>query len=181
MRLSGGYGTWDWSEVDFAGPGTFTLDGEALALGAVDLAGGELVIEVAPTRALRLGGGAGVWGPVGGQAGGDLGPGVLGGHAESAGLTVLTVFAEGGFVQRIGGLTVFAAMRLGMMGATVDVASDCGCAGQLDATRLVLGPRFGVRAPLYRSLYVSGAVFADVQTFPDYVATLGIGFGRRAL
>ena len=179
-RLDASFGATDMGDLAFSDDGeVLTLDGETLALGTAHLAGGEFAIDVAPTSALRLGAGGGLYGPVGGVDGGEVQPSALGHGAFSQHLTVYVAFVEAGFAQRIGSIFTFAMVRAGLLHASIDVDSDCGCAGTLRADDFVLGPRLGLRAPLYASLYAQAAVFADATRPFDYTATLGIGIGRR--
>jgi len=180
LRLVGGVGSTAWDEADFGTPdGDFSVPGGELGVGRVVLGGGELVLDVAPNEHLRIGVGAGFYGPVGGDHGGDVPEGVFPNHAVATSLTVLTTFGELGFVHRVGGLAAFGFFHVGLAGASLDIESDCECDGSLTATQLVLGPKLGLRGYLSSDFFVQGSVRADLNHFPDWVATIGIGLGQR--
>ena len=182
FRLDAGYGALDFGPSTFADTDDpdISVLGSEIDLGQADLAGAEFAADLAPTRHFRLGGGFGFYAPFGGEMGGSLGYTRFGRDSFVEGLRVFQAFAEMGFVQRVGRLHAYAVAHAGLIRAEVDVSSSCGCNWRLAATRVALGPRLGVRAHLYKSLYLQTAVFADALEFPDYVATVGIGIGRRA-
>ncbi len=179
-RLEGAYGSVDFADGGFTDPNdTVHIPGAALEIGRAALAGGELDLDLALTNAVRLTGGFGAYAPVGGRTGGDLSPAAFGLDARTSGLRVLTLFGEGGFVHRFGAITSYAVVHAGVMQASVQFDAACGCHGTLTATRIVLGPRLGLRAHLFSNVYLQGSLFADALRFPDYVASFGIGFGQR--
>lgn len=181
-RIDGGIGSFDWTHEDFAASDDFVVAGSSLRLGRVDLGGGELAIEFAPLENVRLTLGAGLYHPIGGEDGGVLeSGGPFGVYARATDLVVMTVFGEAGVVGRIGDgdLVPFVVMHGGVAHASIDVSSFCGCDGTLTSSRIVLGPRAGLRAYVTRDAFVQGAVLADLTRFPDWVATLGVGLARR--
>lgn len=182
FRLDAGYAGLDLGPSTFADtddPAIAVL-GSDILVGGIDLAGGELAIDLAPTRHFRLAGGFGMYAPVAGEAGGTLPYSRFGRDAVIDGLTVFQTFVEAGFVQRVGRLHAYAVAHAGLIRAQLDVSSSCGCDWRLAATRIVLGPRLGIRAHLYKSVYLQTALFADALELPDYVATIGLGLGRSA-
>ena len=104
----------------------------------------------------------------------------LGPTAEGRRIHLTRWFAELGLQRRFGDVTPFLALHAGLQRAIVDlVGTRSGDGTSLSARRATLGPRVGVRAWVFRKLYLHGSFFVDLLTPPDHVITLGLGVGER--
>lgn len=158
----------DPSDMAFSDPnGPLQLRGEAMRLDAgVGFGAGFSV---------------GVVGPNGGAsfnflyfAPDDSGAVALG--APLRGLHVARWTLEAGFMRRFGDITPFFLVEGGILRATADLQEPF---VTIHAHRFTLGPRVGLRAFLFKTLYVQLAYFMDMLAFPDHVLALGLGLGRR--
>jgi len=174
VSFSGMHGMTDWGDVYFEDPGsTFQMPGSAFAFERVDVWGATLTVSYVG-EIFRVGWGLGYATPAGGLGGASLPR--LGPEAEVERVHLMRWFAEAGLGHRFGDLTLFAVMQAGLMRAIVDTRAP---RLMLRAVQYTVGPKLGVRAHVYKTLFVQAAVFANVLRFPDHAVTLGVGVGHR--
>lgn len=177
LRLEGGVGSLDFGPSEFVDDeSSVHMLGSALRIGRSELVGAELAVDVAPVPWFRASVGGGFFGPVGGDDGSYWSR-----RSSSDGIRLVSAFVEAGFYRRVGVLDGFALLHAGLLAVDISVDDTCGCTRNYRALRFTVGPRVGVRTHLTGALFVQASVFMDAAQFPDYVASLGIGLGRRAL
>lgn len=180
IRLAAAFGSIGLEHASFSDPtNTVHASGADIALGDAQFFGGELAFEFIPVEPLRLSLGVGGYGGVGGQYGGQMPDGRFGAGARSEGLMLIGFFAEAGIVQSLGPVQLVAALHLGVLLADVGVRSDCGCEGELEAARWVVGPQIGLRTHIWESVFLQGAVRFDATELPDHVTSLSIGLAPQ--
>ncbi len=177
LRLEGGVGSLDFGPSEFVdSESSVHMLGSALRIGRSELVGAELAVDVAPVPWFRASVGGGYFGPVGGEDGSYWSR-----RSSSDGIRLLSGFVEAGLYRSVGVFDAFALLHAGVLAAEISVDDTCGCTRTYHAYRVTLGPRVGLRTQLTGALFVQASVFMDATQFPDYVASLGVGLGRRAL
>lgn len=177
LRLEGGVGSLDFGPSDFVDQeSSVHMLGSALRIGRSELVGAELAVDVAPVPWFRASVGGGYYGPVGGADGSYWTR-----LSSSDGIRLVSAFVEAGFYRRIGVFDGFALLHAGLLAADISVDDTCGCTRNYRALRFAVGPRLGMRAHVTGALFVQASIFMDAAQFPDYVASLGLGLGRRSL
>ena len=100
----------------------------------------------------------------------------LGPNARLSQLHVTRWYLQLGIGHRFRDVTPFLMLHGAIVRAIADVADP---ALSLNGKRLSLGPRAGLRAHIYKKLFIQAAMFFDLLSVPDYALTLGIGVGDR--
>lgn len=179
-RIGGTYGRLDWAEDEFADRNDIVgVPGAVLRLGEMDVAGIEAGMEVAVFDHLRLGAGISFMTPVAGQAGGELRTNALGDGARVEDVHIVEWWGELGVAHRFGDLTLLATAHVGWLRTIVDLDSGCECPALVRSTRVTAGPHVGLRAHVFKALFVQAGARADALQWPDYVLDLSVGVGHR--
>lgn len=179
-RIGGIYGRLDWAGDDFEDRNeTINVPASALRLGRVDLVGVEAGLELAILDHLRFGSGVSFLRPVAGQVGGEPLASTLGDRARVEGVHVVQWWGELGVAHRFGDLTLIATAHVGWLRTIVDLESGCECPELVRSTRVTAGPHLGLRAHVWKALFVQAGARADALRWPDYMFDLSVGVGHR--
>lgn len=166
------FGSSDWADTPFRQRDTsLRLQGEELELGRLDFTGFDAVFHYLGRPPWIVGAGMTYGTPFGG---GGRRVEVLGPRARIDRVHLFRWYAEAGARALFGDLELFAMLHLGAQRAMVEVS---GPDRLLIASRVAAGPRAGLRARLYRTLYVHASVFTDVLVWPGSLVTLGLALG----
>lgn len=174
LHASASISTVGWGDVTFRdNESSLQMPGNQLSLSHVELVGVQAGISLAAANLFRFEAGVGYGVP---RNASTIRLPTLGPNARLSQLHVTRWYLQLGIGQRFRDVSPFLVLHGAMVRAIADVSSP---SLSLNGRRLSFGPRAGMRAHVYKKLFVQAAVFVDLLSLPDYALTLGIGVGER--
>lgn len=172
LSLAATSGASNWGDVDFEEPvALIQMPGNRLQLGRLRTAGAEVRMGYVG-EVFRVGVGMG-YATTRSDPGTEIA--ALGDDSHIQRVHLFRWFVEAGLRHRFGDLTPFLMVQAAWARALVDVAGPE--ALMFRGHQPMLGPRVGLRAHIFKQLFVEASFFADVLRFPDHVLSVGLGVG----
>ena len=171
LHASAAVGTVGWGNVTFRdNESPLQMPGNQLSLSHVELVGVQAGLSIA-ANVFRFDAGVGYGVP---RNSSSIRLPTLGPNARLSQLHVTRWYLQLGVGQRFRDVSPFLMLHGAVIRAIADVSEPT---ISLNGRRLSLGPRAGMRAHVYKKLFIQAAVFMDLLSLPDYSLTLGIGVG----
>ena len=173
LHASAAVSTVGWGDVTFRdNESRLQMPGNQLSLSHVELIGVQAGLSIA-ANIFRFDAGVGYGVP---RSATDVRLPTLGPNARLGQLHVTRWYLQLGVGRRFRDVSPFVMLHGAVIRAIADVNEPT---ISLNGRRLSLGPRAGMRAHVYKKLFVQAALFFDLLSMPDYALTLGIGVGDR--
>lgn len=172
LHVSASVSTVGWGDVTFHdNESPLQMPGNQLSLSHVELAGVQAGLSIAAAKIFHFEAGVGYAVPRNAET---IRLVTLGPNARLSQLHVTRWYLQLGITRRFRDVSPFLVLQGAVVRAIADVAEPT---LSLNGRRLSLGPRAGMRAHIYKKLFVQAAIFMDLMSLPDYALTLGIGVG----
>lgn len=174
LHASAAVSTVGWGDVTFRdNESSLQMPGNQLSLSHVELIGVQAGLSVSAANIFRFDAGVGYGVPRNAER---IRLPTLGPNARLSQLHVTRWYLQLGIGQRFRDVSPFLMLHGAVVRAIADVSEP---SLSLNGRRFSLGPRAGMRAHVYKKLFVQAALFVDLLSMPDYALTLGIGVGDR--
>ncbi len=172
LSLAATSGASNWGDVDFEEPiALIQMPGTRLQLGRLRTAGAEIRLGYVG-EVFQVGVGMG-YATTRQEPGTEVA--ALGSDSRIQRVHLFRWLVEAGLRHRFGDLTPFLMLQAAWARALVDIAGPESL--MFRGHQPMLGPRVGLRAHIFRQLFVEASFFADVLRFPDHVLSVGLGVG----
>lgn len=174
LHASASVSTVRWGDVTFRdNESPLQMPGNQLSLSHVELIGVQAGLSIAAARIFHFEAGVGYAVPRNAET---IRLVTVGPNARLSQLHVTRWYLQLGVTRRFRDVSPFLVLQGAVVRAIADVSEP---SLSLNGRRLSLGPRAGMRAHIYKKLFVQAALFFDLLSMPDYALTLGLGVGER--